>query len=466
MNSIGASPTVRLSFHGAAGTVTGSKFLLEVDNKKILIDCGLFQGKKELRERNWQEPTFKPEELSAIVLTHAHIDHTGYLPLVVKRGFKGPIYATPATCALLTLLLPDSAHLQEEEARFANKHGTSRHKPAKPLYDNRDVENTFELIKPIPRDEATKLFEKIYVTPRCAGHILGSTSLTMEAHGKQIVFSGDIGRYDTPILADPAPVEFGDLLLCESTYGDRLHDTRDVEDSLAECINLAVDKNGPIIIPSFAIGRTQNLLYWLASLERAGKIPILPVYVDSPMAVNATSLYQKFRHDYDEEAIELITSGETPLLTERTTFCKAVEDSKRLNFEKGVRIVISASGMVTGGRILHHMKNWLPQKETTVLFVGYQAEGTRGRIIQSGARTVKIFSDDVLIKADIKTISGLSAHGDKNELSRWLKSSQGSPKKVKIIHGEKEAASAFATHLQEDFGWDATPAKHLETVEI
>lgn len=461
-----SKPSVRLTFHGAAQTVTGSKFLLEAGPHRVLFDCGLFQGRKELRLRNWEDPKFDPSLLSSIVLTHAHIDHTGYLPLVVRRGYRGPIYCTHATAELLELLLPDSAHLQEEEARYANKHQTSKHHPAKPLYSAADVKQTLLQLKRIERDRETEIHPKIHVLPRCAGHILGANSLTVDVFGKRITFSGDIGRYNVPILPDPCGVDLGDVLLCESTYGNRLHAAADIQSELAQIIRTAADKGGPIIIPAFAIGRTQNLLYYLAQLERTGEIPVLPVYVDSPMAVDATKIYRDFKHDYDTEASKLLNEGETPLLTANTTFCRKVEESKRLNFMKGARIVISASGMITGGRILHHMKNWLDDETTTVLFVGFQAEGTRGRIIQSGSREVKIFGSRIPIRAQIETISGLSAHGDQSELLRWLKSSSGSPSIAKIVHGEPEASHEFAATLRSQLGWKASPAEYLETIEF
>lgn len=459
-------PTARLTFYGAAQTVTGSKFLLEAGSNKILVDCGLFQGKKQLRLRNWDRPRFESSALSAIVVTHAHIDHTGYLPLVVREGYSGPIYCTEATAELLELLLPDSAHLQEEEARYANKHKTSKHAPAKPLYDASDVQETLRLLRPIRRGEPTALSPDITVTAHCAGHILGASSLNLDVFGKRITFSGDIGRYGVPILPDPCGVDLGDVLLCESTYGNRLHAASDIETELAGIIRQAIERRGPIIIPAFAVGRTQNLLYYLADLERKGAIPGVPVYVDSPMAVNATAIYRKFRHDFDEEAAALLKIGETPLLTENTTFCRTVDESKRLNFLKGPRIIISASGMVTGGRVLHHMMHWLDDENATVLFVGYQAEGSRGRIIQSGAKEIKIFGRYVPVRAQIETISGLSAHGDQSELLRWLKSCKGSPSITKIVHGEPEASREFASTVSRELGWTASPAQYLETIEF
>ena len=460
------SPTVRLTFYGAAGTVTGSKFLVESDDQKVLVDCGLFQGKKELRLRNWSDPLFDPKKLTAVILTHAHIDHTGYLPLIVRRGFKGPIYCTRATFELLHLLLPDSAHLLKEEADFANRHGTSKHKPALPLYTIEDVVSTIEQIKTFNRNDTVKITDNVSLSARCAGHILGAVSLALDINGKRINFSGDIGQYNVPILPDPAPIDIGDLLLCESTYGGRSHSESDPKQILTGIINKAVNRGGPIIIPAFAVGRTQLLLYYLAELEREGAIPVLPTFIDSPMAINATKIYRMHKHDFDEDAQEILEEGDTPLLTERTKFCKTVKESKRLNDLEGPRVIISASGMVTGGRILHHMRHWLPKEETTVLFVGYQATQTRGQIIQSGAKHVRIYGQDVPIRAHVESISGLSAHGDHAELLNWLKKSNGSPKFVRAIHGEPESSKAFAKGVQEELGWDARPAEYMETLEF
>ena len=465
------STKIRVTFHGAAGTVTGSRHLVSVqdqknDEKKILLDCGLFQGPKRLRLKNWEKPSFDPEKLDAVVLSHAHIDHTGYLPKLVQSGYKGPVYCTPATQRLLGMLLPDSAHLQEEEARFAAKHGTSKHGSPKPLYTSADAQQALKQLRTFERSEAFELFPGIHVTAECAGHILGSTTLSIEARGRRVLFSGDIGRYDTPILADPKGVPMGDLLLCESTYGNRLHTDADVRAELAEAVKASNEGSGPLIIPAFAIGRTQNLLYMLAELEREGKIPEMPVFVDSPMAIDATSIYREFKHDYDEDAQQLLRDNERPMRTAQTFFAKSVEESKRLNSLKSPAIIISASGMVTGGRILHHMKQWLPNPEASVLFVGYQAHGTRGRVIQSGAKDVKIFGQRIPVQARVSTISGLSAHGDRSELTRWIESCQGAPREIRAVHGEPEPAREFAAGLGGRFGVPSSAAEFQETVEV
>ncbi len=461
-----AIPSVRLTFYGAAKTVTGSKYLVEVDDKKVLVDCGLFQGKKELRKRNWENPPFRVDDLSAIVLTHAHIDHTGYLPLVVKRGYRGPIYCTAATKELLNLVLPDSAHLQEEQARYQHKHKSSKHNPPKPLYDTVDAINTLKQLVVVEKNVTTKLFSNISITPTRAGHILGSTSIALDCYNKRINFSGDVGRYNMPILPDPEPIDMGDLFLCESTYGNRDHKENDILFEIEQAIKTAYLRKGPIIIPAFAIGRTQILLYYLAMLEREGRIPSIPIFIDTPMGVSTTGIYKNFKYDFDKEARELIEEGQTPLQSEKTYLCKSVKESKALNHLKGPRIIISASGMVTGGRILHHMIRHLPKEETTVLFVGYQAEGTRGRIIQKKSKSVKIFGEYVQIRANIKTISGLSAHADSKELLRWIKSSNSTPRMVKVVHGEKDSANTFKETLKEKLNLKASVANYKETVEL
>ncbi len=458
--------SVRVTFYGAAGEVTGSKFLITTDKHRVLIDCGLFQGRKDLRLLNWERPKFEPRDIDAIVLTHAHIDHTGFLPAVVKGGFKGPIYCTPATQELVQIMLVDSAHLQEEEARFANIHGTSKHHPARPLYDQKDVKDTLALIRPIERDQSTEILPGFRVFPRCAGHILGSTTLTIDVQGKRLNFSGDIGRYDSPILPDPAPIELGDLLLCESTYGDREHPDVDSQTELKKIVLESIERGGPLLIPAFAVGRTQNLLYYLHKLEQAGEIPELPVYVDSPMAVSVTEIYRRHLNDYDEEAKARLKNGGAAIVTSRTTLTQSVDESKRLNSLKGPRIIISASGMATGGRILHHLTRWLPDERSTVLLVGYQAEGTRGRKLLDGEHSIKIFAAMVPVRATVRTMSSLSAHGDRSELLRWLKSSTGTPAQVKIIHGERASSQAFAKTVEKELGWRASVAEYLETVDV
>ena len=460
------SDKVRIHFLGAARTVTGSKYLVEYNNKKLLVDCGLFQGKKELRERNWSPLSIPAYKIDAVVLTHAHLDHTGYLPKIVQQGFKGPIYCTPPTKELTNFIVQDSAHLQEEEARHANKYKTSKHNPAKPLYTSDDAENALRLIKTIDRDKYSDILPGFSVMPKVAGHILGACTLSLNVGDKIISFSGDIGRYDVPLLPDPAPIEIGDLLLCESTYGDRLHDPDSTEEALIKVINSCHKKEGSLLIPSFAVGRTQTLLYMIRKLEDEGRIPVLPVYVDSPMAINATEVYEKYQYDFGENDPKLTGLHDTILETQKTYFIRTVDESKRINEMKGPLIVIAGSGMATGGRILHHLMHRLSDKRTTVLFVGHQAEETRGSRLLNGEKTIKMFGQEIPVNASVETISGLSAHGDKNELTKWLSSCSGTPKKVKIVHGEVETTQIFAEHLRKTFNWDASPAEPGEVLEL
>lgn len=457
---------VRVTFYGAAETVTGSKYLVEGAGRRLLVDCGIFQGPKELRLRNWEAPEFDASSIDAVLLTHAHIDHTGYLPLLVKYGFHGPIFCTPATDELVQMLLLDSARLQEEDAAYAKKEGTSKHEDPKPLYGEAEARAVFPLLRVIPRDQEAEIFPGVRLTPICAGHILGSASLTILLGERRLVFSGDIGRYDTPILPDPKPVEMGDLLVCESTYGDRDHPQNDILGEIEREVKGVVERGGPLIVPAFALGRTQSLLYYLAQLERANRIPALPVYVDSPMAVDVTRFYKTYDYDHDAETAALEEARISPLQTKKTVFCRTTQESKQLNSLKGPRIIISASGMATGGRILHHLRQWLPKENATVLFVGYQGAETRGAKIQRGDAEVKIFGEYVPVRALVHTISGLSAHADRGELVRWLKSSSGTPRVMKISHGEKEASESFAEYVKAQLGWNAAVAAQRETVEL
>jgi metallo-beta-lactamase family protein len=458
--------SIRVTFLGASRTVTGSKFLMECNNRKYLIDCGLFQGKKELRLKNWEPFPVPAESIEAVFLTHAHLDHTGYLPRLVKEGFHGPIYCTAPTRDLARLILLDSAKLQEEEAHYANRHGTSKHTPAKPLYDSQDADQAVSLMEVLPPKRTTKVNDDISITPHCAGHILGASILNIEACGTLLTFSGDLGRYNVPIMQDPQPVNLGKLLVCESTYGDRLHEEHDPEDRLKDIILEAVMKKGPILIPSFAIGRAQHVLYLLAKLEREGKIPELPVLVDSPMAVDATEIYKKYRHHFDEDAREVQEEGHSILRTKKTFFLHSISESKKLNTMTGPRIIIAGSGMVTGGRILHHFMHWLPNPATTVIFAGYQAEGTRGDRLLKGESEIRIFGQNISCKASIKVLSGLSAHGDKNEMTRWLSECSGTPEIVKTVHGERSVTEHFSQHIRETFSWNSSPAEPDEIVEI
>jgi len=456
-----------LQFLGAAGTVTGSKYLLEHDRRRVLVDCGLFQGIKELRLRNWEPLPFDPKTLDAVVLTHAHIDHTGALPRLVKAGFKGPVFSTPATRALAGLLLPDSAHLQEEEARYANKGGFSKHSPALPLYTADDAQAALNRFQTIGYRQPREIFPGVSLTFIRAGHILGSAICIFElATGRQrIVFSGDLGRYDAPIVPDPEPVEYATALLMESTYGDRTHGEMMAIDSLAGAVQESARRQGVIVVPAFAVGRTQEILYDLRELEEARRIPVMDVFVDSPMACDATPIYLAHPEDHDLDMTAMLKKGISPLKSQRTHFVNSVEESKRLNELTGLAMIISASGMATGGRILHHLKHHLPDPNSTVLMVGYQAEGTRGRRLLQGEKMIRIHGEMVEVKAQVTTVSGFSAHADCRELSRWEDGFKVPPKQTFLVHGEPPALEALRGRVAQR-GWPVHIPAHLETVRL
>ncbi len=459
-----------LRFLGGAGMVTGSKYLLETAGARLLVDCGLFQGLKELRERNWDRFPVPPNTIHAVVLTHAHIDHTGYLPRLAKEGFRGPVYATPATVDLLQIILPDSGHLQEEEAAYANRKQFTRHRPALPLYTKAEAEAVLRQVRPTPYDDWTAVGDGVRVRPRRAGHILGSAILqvTLAAEGgeRTLVFSGDLGRYGAPLLPDPTPVAEADYLLVESTYGDKRHPPGPVEDRLAEAIQRAVARGGVMLIPAFAVGRTQELMYHLWRLEAAGRIPHLPVYVDSPMARGATDLYYDHPEDLDSHGLASLRAGRGALESHDFHMVDSPEASKKLNHLPGPAIIISASGMVTGGRILHHMHVRLPNPRTTVLFVGFQAVGTRGRAIQEGAEAVRIHGEWVPVRAQVETIEGLSAHADADGIQRWLDGFQRPPRRTFVVHGEPQPAQALQAAIAARRRWEVRVPAHDERAAL
>lgn len=456
-----------IQFLGAAGTVTGSKFLLEHDGKQVLIDCGLFQGLKELRQRNWEPTPIDVKKLNAVVLTHAHIDHTGGLPRLVGQGYRGPVYSTSGTRDLCGLLLPDSARIQEEEARYANKKGYSKHHPALPLYSEKDAERALEQFETFGYGRAKEIVPGIVLTFVQAGHILGSAICVFDllSTKQRVVFSGDLGRYNAPILRDPVAVESATTLIAESTYGDRSHVETSPMDLLAEVVNDTVQRGGVLVIPAFAVGRTQEILFHLDNLERAKRIPELPVFVDSPMACNATPIYLAHPTDHDDEFRQLIIQGKTPLQTNRTRFVTSASESKQLNTFKGPGIIISASGMATGGRILHHLAHRAPDPKNTILFVGYQSVGTRGRRMLNGETTIRIHGREVPVNAKLTQISGFSAHADWSEMLRWMDGFTTPPKQVLLVHGEDKALEALKGRVELK-GWPTYIPKHLERVEL
>ena len=463
-----------ITFYGGVGTVTGSKYLLESNGGKVLVDCGLFQGLKELREKNWQDPPFDPKDIDAVIITHAHIDHTGFLPRLVKLGFSGKVFTSRATGDLLKILLPDSARLQEEDADYRNRKGLTSHTPALPLYDEDDAKATLELLNPVPNDgKQVQICEGFNASFNVAGHIIGASMVLVEmenarANGESVrfLFSGDLGHYDQPIIKDPAIPSECDYLMCESTYGNRLHGDVSGEDQMTRIINEAAARNAPILIPAFAVGRTQEVLYLIRELEEAKRIPILPVIVDSPMAAQATQVYNRFSEEHDEEYASILAHKKHPLRTGSMMTTSTREESKRLNDMKGARIIISASGMLTGGRVMHHAMRVLPNENATIIFVGYQAAGTAGRHIQDGDREVRILKNWIPVKCYVEHVEGFSAHADWKAVLRWLGGLHNAPETVFTTHGEPEAAEAMAEHIRERFGWNVHVPHYGETIEL
>jgi metallo-beta-lactamase family protein len=461
----------KLTFLGAAGTVTGSKYLVEAAGKKLLLDCGLFQGSNELQDRNWSPLSADPSTIHYCVLTHAHLDHTGWLPCLVRDGYRGPIYANPATIELATISLKDSGHLQEEEALHARIKKYSRHPEPRALYTAEDVDPVLKSLKPMPRSGGFDICPEFHIDSYDAGHILGSSSLrlTIAESGKKtaVIFSGDIGRYSQPILKNPQTPPGGDVLLCESTYGDREHPGGDAAEMIAQVVNRVVKRGGSIIIPAFAIGRTQAFMYYLRQLEDEQRIPRVPVYVDSPMALSATDLYLRHREDHDLDFSRLESNGNhDPLNVHEFHLVRTVEDSKAINNVKTPCIIISASGMLSGGRVLHHLVNRLPDSRNAVILAGFQAEGTRGRALQEGAKMLRIFGEEVPVGAEIIEMGQFSAHAGKSELLRWLASLSSPPRQTWLTHGEPAAAQSLQAAIRNNMHWKVDVARYLDTVDL
>ena len=461
----------KITFLGAAGTVTGSKYLVEAGGKRLLVDCGLFEGPKELEQRNWQNLPVDPATIDWLLLTHAHIDHTGYIPRIVRSGFRGPIYANAATIELCQLLLPDSAHLQEEDAQFIAKKGYSQHKPPLPLYTVAESQTALKQFNEVPRADTFTISPQFSVRPHDAGHILGSSwlELTITESGKQtlVVFSGDLGRYNQPILKDPEAPTRADYLLCESTYGDRDHPAGSVADALAAVIGRTAKRGGVVVIPAFAVDRTQQIMYYLRELEDQQRIPHLPVYEDSPMAISVTDFYVRHREDHKPEFVkEAESGGRDPLNMHEVHMMRSVEDSKSINNVVSPCVIISASGMATGGRVLHHLAQRLPDSRNAVMLVGYQAVGTRGRALQDGAKVVNLFGQQVAVGAEIATIGQLSAHAGKSELLRWLSGFQAAPKQTFLVHGEPVALNSLRDAVASQFKWPVTIPAHQQSFDL
>lgn len=451
---------ITLTFLGGAGTVTGSKYLLQAGGRRILLDCGLFQGYKPLRLRNWQRLPFEPASLDAVILSHAHLDHSGYLPLLVRDGYAGRIHSTAATAALCGILLPDSAHLLEREAEYANRKGFSRHSPALPLYTGADAEAALDRFEPVAFGKTHALGGGVSFRFLRAGHILGAAIVEVTVNGRVLVFSGDLGRFDSPTMFDPEQVRRADWLLVESTYGNRDHVDEDPEDALAEIVNRTAARGGTVIIPAFAVGRTQTLLYHLHRLKRAKRIPDVPVFLDSPMAIDASEIFCRFHADHR------MSESEARAACRVATCVQSVEDSKALDHNHVPRIIIAASGMATGGRVIHHIKALGPDRRNTVLFAGFQAGGTRGAAMIAGQKEIKIHGEYVPIRAEIDSLDMLSAHADRDGLMRWLGGFETAPERCFVVHGEADASDALRRSIQDTLRWNVSVPEHGERVEL
>lgn len=454
-----------LTFLGAAGTVTGSKHLLDTGTHRVLVDCGLFQGLKTLRERNWQPFPIPPATIDAVVLTHAHLDHCGYLPRLVADGFRGRVFCTAATRELCTIVLPDSAHIQEEDAREANRHGYTRHHPALPLYTTPDADRALTHLQPVGYNRPVPVVPGVEVEFLNAGHLLGSAYARIRFDGKTVVFGGDLGRYGRPVLPDPVPVPEADVLLVESTYGDRLHEPDDDGTRIASIIAGAAARGGRLIIPAFAIGRVEEVIYWIKRLEGENRIPVLPMYVDSPMAARALQFYSQRLDELDADMTRS-ERGVCAFCTTRMTTIASPQASMELVASGRPAIVIASSGMATGGRVLHHLEATLPGARNTVLFVGYQAAGTRGRSLVDGARTVRIRGREVPVGAQIEHLDSMSAHADAGEIMRWLSGFSRPPAMTHLVHGEPVALEALRARVERELRWPVHIAAHQERVEL
>lgn len=451
---------ITLTSLGGAGTVTGSKHLLANNGKRILIDCGLFQGLKNLRELNWTPLSVKPSSIDAVVLTHAHLDHSGYLPKLVRDGFRGNIFATEATRDVAELILKDSGYLQEKDAEYANREGFSKHKPALPLYGVHDAERALERFSAVPFGKVVKLPGGASLIFRHAGHILGAATADIDWGGKRIVFSGDLGRYGDPVMHDPESVSEADYVVMESTYGGRIHEAEDPTELLGSVVERTVRRGGTVVIPAFAVGRAQSLLYHLWQLRWAGRLSKIPIYLDSPMAISATDLLHGHRDDHR------LSPEDCDAICGIAAYTRSVEGSKAITASPFPKVVISASGMATGGRVLHHLKAFAPDQKNTILFSGFQAAGTRGRAMLQGAREVKIHGQWIPVLAEIADLPALSAHGDSNELMRWLSGFRHAPARTFIVHGESDAAEALRVRIARDLGWDATVPRQDQVFEL
>jgi metallo-beta-lactamase family protein len=456
-----------LTFRGAARTVTGSRHLLEFGKKKVLVDCGLFQGPREIRELNWNPFTFDPSEIDAVVLTHAHTDHAGLLPRLVAQGYRGPIYATPGSVSIARISLPDGGRIQEEDARYRNKNQLTRHQPALPLFTEADARKALKQFQKVHYFQFQELPGKATFRFFPAGHILGSAMVELYFEsGERVLFSGDLGRYDRPIIKDPYPANFAEYLVLESTYGDRLHNNVDVKARLEELTNQVAERGSTLLVPSFAIGRTQELLWYLHELKQEGRLPKMPIYVDSPMATAATLLYVEHDEDHDQDMRLNLKEGQSPLKGDWVHFVRDRHMSKQLNDARGPMIVIAGSGMLTGGRILHHLLHKARDPENVLLFTGYQAHGTLGRKILDGEREIFVHKYPVEVNCQIDRLDMLSAHADAREIMRWLGNFKSPPKKTYLVHGEIESQEALQASIQKGLGWDVEIPEYGDQVSL
>lgn len=451
---------MRLRFLGATGTVTGSRHLVETDRGRVLVDCGLFQGFKQLRLRNWAPLPVSASSIDAVVLSHAHLDHSGYLPRLVASGFTGPVYSTPGTLALCRILLPDSARLQQEDAKFANQRGFSKHKPALPLYTEEDAAAALSLFRPLPFATPFQPLPDLRVTFSPASHLLGAASVLIESAGRRLHYSGDLGRSDDVIMAPPAPPPRCDWLVIESTYGDRRHPPISAEDELLAALREVVEAGGVAVIPTFAVGRAQQILVHLDRLRRSGRLPAVPVFLDSPMAVEATALYVRLRsqHRLDAEECERLQRA--------AHFITTAQQSRELDARDGPMIILAASGMATGGRVVHHLKRFAPDPHNLVLLSGYQAGGTRGASLAAGATQIRIHGAEVPVRARVQQLQALSAHADSEGLIAWARQLPQRPDTVFVTHGEPGASDALRARFEHEMGWSASVPDYREAVDL
>lgn len=451
---------MQIQFLGATGTVTGSKYLVRHGASRLLVDCGLFQGYKQLRLRNWEPLPVRAEDIDAVVLTHAHIDHSGYLPLLVKQGFRGRIWCSAATRDLCRILLPDSGGLQEEEADYANRHHTSKHSPALPLYTRADAVRALEQLHAVPWHEGFEVLPGLRASLSHAGHMPGASFVRLVDGKRSIVFSGDLGRSGDPVLPAPEPLPASDYLVVESTYGDRLHAEGDPFGQLAEVINRTSARGGTLVIPAFAVGRAQTLLYGIQQLKQRKRIHHLPVFLNSPMAADALEVYRRHRAELK------VSSAEVDAICNAAHIVRTPDESRELNARKGPMVIIAGSGMATGGRVVHHLKQFAPDKRNTILLAGFQAGGTRGSSLLGGARSVRIHGEDVPVRAEVAHIDALSAHADAGEIEAWLRTAPSGPKRTFITHGEPAAADALRQRIERNLRWEVTVPDYLQAVDL